>query len=62
MECVDAIDLLKDEIINDYYKMLSKLHKGYTINCDNILTKICFIDVHSGIPNNMLYINKWLDL
>jgi hypothetical protein len=42
---------IKDVIIKEYLKFISKLEKGYKIDYKNILDMICLVDIHHEIDN-----------
>lgn len=58
---VDALDVLKAQVVEAFTKLCKQLNNGYYVDCyQDILTKIMLIENYSDIENSKKYLYKYI--
>lgn len=58
---VDALDIIKLQVIEEFSKLCKQLSNGYYIDCyQDILTKIMLIENYSDIKDSKNYLYQYI--
>ena len=58
---VDALDILKLQVVNDFSKLCKQLGNGYYADCyQDILAKIMLIESNTDIENFKKYLYQYI--
>ncbi len=52
------VDVLEERIIEDYFKALHELQKGYKPSLDKLMDQFIFLEIYHKLSNNKLLYYK----